>query len=84
MSDARLDRSADGRCTLFVGHMLVFSDLTEVQARDLMRAFGAETPAQNTTKPVPASGVLDVGGRAGRILPRTTARRPEQALARLR
>lgn len=84
MSDARLDRTADGCCTLFVGRMLVFSDLTEAQAHGLIRAFGAEAPAQDATKPVSVPSGRNVGGRAGRMLPRTTACSPEQALARLR
>ena len=38
MLDIRLDRTADGCCTLFVGSTLVFSDLRESEAESLIEA----------------------------------------------
>lgn len=81
MTDVRLDRSEDGRCTLFIGRMLVFTDLSEVQARALARAFGGALAAE------PARGPASqryVGGRSGRTRPRSAGHAAEQALARLR
>ena len=86
MTDVRLDRTVDGRCTLFVGGMLVFSDLTEAQATELASAFGGtvQHPSRKAHAPPPVVG-RHVGGRGGCTLPRTAASHAsENQLRRLR
>lgn len=85
MTDVRLQRTADGLCTLFIGRMLVFMDLSEAQAGALMRAFGTDADtAPSVSRPGLARSARSVGGRTGRAPSRTRGGTSEQALARLR
>lgn len=83
MTDVRFDRSDDGCCTLYVGRMLVFTDLTEPQARELAQAFGGAPIERPAAQPVPTATGHSVGGRSGLALPGSPTGASEQALARL-
>lgn len=62
MSDVRLERDGDGRCMLFVGRLLVFTDLTEAQAADLIVALGlSASDAAAPSRPVAAWNEVSIG-----------------------